>query len=453
MMKRRDFLKLLGLVLAGGEVRIASGSNGKKGRRVLVIGAGLSGLAAARELRRKGYEVVVLDARERIGGRIWTSKQWPEMPLDLGATWIHGVRGNPITKLADEIHAARIVTSYEKSVLYSTRGQVLSEGEEARMERLSKRAFRLLREAQNAEEDRSVLQAVEPLLKECAASAQDTRFLQYILNSHIEQEYAGSLSRLSAHWYDSDEGFEGEDALFAKGFEVVTDFLAEGSQIELGQEVTEIHWRAPEVRVVTRKGEFFADQVVVTLPLGVLQGGRVRFVPELPEEKRDAIGGIGMGVLNKCYLRFDEVFWPRAADWLGYVSARPGEWTEWVSFKRAANFPVLLGFNAASRGRKIEAFSDEKIVGGAMETLKVIYGPRIPAPTGFQITRWAADPFAAGSYSYNAVGATPDARVELAKSLNGKLFFAGEATQKEHFATAHGAYFSGVRAARNIAAK
>jgi len=102
MMKRRDFLKLLGLVLAGGEACIASGSDAKKGRRVLVIGAGLSGLAAARELRRKGYEVVVLDARERIGGRIWTSKQWPEMPLDLGATWIHGVRGNPITEVAPE---------------------------------------------------------------------------------------------------------------------------------------------------------------------------------------------------------------------------------------------------------------------------------------------------------------------------------------------------------------
>ena len=84
-------------------------ASGKK--RIVVIGAGLAGLAAARELQKRGHEVVIVEARDRIGGRIWTSTQWPDMPLDFGATWIHGVSGNPLTDLAEEIQASRLVTS------------------------------------------------------------------------------------------------------------------------------------------------------------------------------------------------------------------------------------------------------------------------------------------------------------------------------------------------------
>lgn len=115
------------------------------------------------------------------------------------------------------------------------------------------------------------------------------------------------------------------------------------SKIELGQVVKEIQWQRSPVRVITQKTEFIADHIVVTLPLGVLQANSVRFSPELPRSKQDAIAKLGMGVLNKCYLRFTDV------DWLEYIPAKHGEWTEWVSFKPAANIPVLLRFNAADR--------------------------------------------------------------------------------------------------------
>ena len=112
--------------------------------------------------------------------------------------------------------------------------------------------------------------------------------------------------------------------------------------------------------------------------------------------------------------------------------------------------PILLGFNAAERGREIESFSNAQIVESAMQTLKTIFGAGIPQPTDFQITRWAADLFARGSYSYNALGATPAMRNVLAAPLNRRLFFAGEATNKDYFGTAHGAYLSGLRAAKEI---
>lgn len=452
-MHRRNFLKLFSLALlaslshACGEDQPGSTADQK---RIVVIGAGLAGLAAARELQANGHEVVVVEARDRVGGRVWTSTQWADAPLDFGASWIHGTQGNPITDLADQINAQRITTSYDNAVTYNTSGRLLSEDEEARLEDLRDQVFRVISRGQNADTDVSIRQVVEPLMEQFNRDAEAQRFINFILGSDIEQEYAGSLDSLSTYWYDSDGGFDGEDDLFAQGFGVIPEFLAQGLTIELGQIVQEIQWDQSPLRVVTQKTEFLADHVVVTLPLGVLQSGNVRFSPDLPQEKQDAISRLGMGVLNKCYLRFPDSFWPADVDWLGYVSEKPGEWLDWVSFERPINQPILLGFNAANRGREIEAWSDQKIVSSAMQTLRTIYGENIPEPVDYQITRWASDPFSLGSYSYNPVDAEPDLRQQLAAPLDEAVFFAGEASNEDYFGTTHGAYLSGLRAAEEI---
>ncbi len=453
-MSRRAFLQLLGLVLLSSGASASAGSIHRDERvsksRTLVIGAGLAGLAAARELMRHGHDVVVLEARDRLGGRIWTSNQWPDVPLDLGATWIHGTKGNPITALADELEATRWSTSYDRSVIYNTSGQLLTQSEANQLETISQRVSGVLRQAQDLDRDMSVRQAVASLEREFRHSPEATRFLNFCLSGTIEQEFSGSASRLSTQWYDSVKEFPGGDALFAQGFRVITAFLARGIDVRLSQVVKEVHWRQPHVRVVTHTSEFVADNVVVTLPLGVLKSNAVHFSPALPDHKRTAIAKLGMGVLNKCYIRFPRVFWPQDVDWLEYVPAQHGEWTEWVSFQRVAHVPILLGFNAADRGREIEALTNEQTVDSAMNTLRTIFGVGLPQVSDFQITRWAGDPFAGGSYSYNAVGSTPEMRTVLAKPLNRHLFFAGEATSRESFGTAHGAYLSGLRAAKEV---
>lgn len=419
-------------------------------KRIIVIGAGLAGLAAAQELHKQGHDVVVVEARDRIGGRIWTSTKWADMPLDFGATWIHGTQGNPLTALANQINAQRLTTSYDNVITYNTAGQALSQTDENRLESIRKQVFAALNKAQNQDIDVSVWQAIEPLLRRLDKSSEPYRFINFILNSELEQEYSGSTKRLSAQWYDSTKEFAGNDDLFVQGFRVIPEFLAQGLPIELGQIVKDIQWEQSPIRVITHKTEFLADHVIITLPLGVLQARKVRFTPELPQDKKTAIAKLGMGVLNKCYLRFPDAFWPDDVDWLEHISASPGEWTEWVSFKRVANAPILLGFNAADRGREIEAWSDQKIVASAMQTLRTLYGRNIPAPIDYQITRWAADPFSLGSYSYNPVGAEPKMRQQLAAPLGKALFFAGEASNTDHFGTAHGAYLSGLRAAQEI---
>ncbi len=454
-MHRRHFHSLLGITLASRLVERCSAQDAtptptSKSGQVIVVGTGLAGLAAAQKLKSHGLNVIVLEARDRIGGRIWTSHKWPQIPLDLGASWIHGVDGNPLTELADHMDARRSVTSYENARIYNTQGRPLSSADELRLEKLRARILQRLRAAQDSERDLSVRDAIDPLMQEWKPSTEEHRWAQFVLNSELEQEYSGSLSRLSTHWYDSVEEFDGEDELFHRGFQVIPEHLKQGLMIELGQVVREIDWRESPVRIRTQRSEFTADQVLVTLPLGVLKSRKVKFSPDLPADKQQAIHHLGMGVLNKCYLQFKEPFWPEDVDWLEYIPAQPGYWTEWVSFQHAAKQPVLLGFTAADAALEIEKLSDRDVVASAMKTLKTIFGRDIPEPVDYQLTRWAQDPFALGSYSFNAIGSTPPMRDELAAPVDDRLFFAGEASHRGYFATAHGAYLSGLRAAAEM---
>lgn len=447
-MQRRAWLKLLGLLLAS-RLPLAQASRPQK---ILVIGAGIAGLAAAHALQRAGHAVEVLEARERIGGRIHTSRAWKDAPMDLGASWINGFDESPLGKLTRQIGLRTVATSYDNSIGYGRSGKPFSAAEERRIEQLRKRIESVLATAQQGDADRSLQDAVEAGLDWDSLGDADRRLVDLLLNSIYEHEYAGSTRDMSAWWWDDDGGFDGDDVIFPDGFGAIPEHLAQGLSIRLGQVVQRIAWDDAGVRVATEKQTLRADRVIVSVPLGVLKAGSIEFSPRLPAPKRRAIEALRMGVLNKCFLRFPHSFWPKDVDWIERVPERRGEWTEWVSFARPTGKPVLLGFNAADFGRQIESSSDAEIVAGAMRALHGIYGNDIPDPLGQQITRWASDPYALGSYSFNAVGADPKVREELAASIAGRVYFAGEATSRKYFATTHGAYLTGLRAAREIAA-
>ncbi|MCA9997014.1 MAG: FAD-dependent oxidoreductase [Anaerolineales bacterium] len=450
-MNRRHFLQTTTLGLAGLLAAACGGTVAEpKQQRVLIVGAGMAGLTAARALKQAGYDVLVLEGRDRLGGRIWTSRAWDDAPMDLGASWIHGTEGNPVTALAKESKARTAATSYERSVIYDSNGRLFTTQQERQLEQLFEQVEEAIVEGQDADEDVAVETAVKETLDWENLDPEEQKLVDFVLNSTLEQEYGGSTEELSTYWHDDGEAFDGEDVLFPDGYHTLIAHLADGIVVKLNQVVQRIEWGEGKTAVYTDTDTYTGDAIICTLPLGVLQAGTVTFTPSLPAAHQEAIDTLQMGLLNKCYLRFPTAFWPTDVDWLEYVPTEKGQWAEWVSFARPSGQPILLGFNAADFGREIEAWEDEEIVESAMETLRTVFGDDIPDPTDYQITRWASDPFAYGAYSFNPLGSTPEMRDQLAQSVGSRLFFAGEATERSYHGNVHGAYLSGVRAAEEV---
>ncbi|HSN98894.1 MAG TPA: FAD-dependent oxidoreductase, partial [Candidatus Nanopelagicales bacterium] len=261
------------------------------------------------------------------------------------------------------------------------------------------------------------------------------------------------VAELSLYHWDHGEVFGGGNVIFPQGYDRLAAQLASQLDVRLGHVVERIDHDGEGVTVLSAEGAFEADYAVVTLPLGVLKAGAVAFVPPLPAAKQEAIGRLGMGLLDKVVLRFPQAFWADAGvEFLGYIAPNKGEWALTVNFHEVDGRATLVCYNAAAYARVVEAMTDEAAVSAAMGVLRTMFGAAIPEPESFVVTRWAQDPHALGSYSYLPPGSTPANFDAMAEPV-GRLIFAGEATNKDYYATVHGAYLSGVRAAQEIAAR
>lgn len=420
-------------------------------RRVLVVGAGMAGLATASWLHRRGHAVTVVEARERLGGRTHTSTGLG-VPLDLGASWIHGSHGNPFTPIARRHGFATVPTDYDSEVIVGADGREIGRRREVRVYDDLDLLYRAIARAQRRRpRDEPLARFVDRFLAQQRWDAARAHDLRFAVNTEIEHEWGGSTSDLSLWWFDADGAFPGPDLLLRGGYVQLVELFAAGLDVRLGEVVREVRHSSHGVRVRTEQTTYAADVAVVTVPLGVLKQGDVTFSPALPARKQQAIDRLGMGVLDKCFLRFPRVFWDRRFQLIGHIGARTGRWPEWYDMQRVVGAPVLLGFNAGDYGLALERRSDREVVADAMSVLRTIFGRSVPDPTGALVTRWGRDRYALGSYSHLPPGSSPADHDTLAEPVGRHLVFAGEATHRRFPATAHGAYLSGLRAARQVA--
>ena len=452
MTRRRQFLKTAGLAALHSIVQGRYAGAATQGEHILVIGAGMSGLAAARELRAHGHTVTVLEGRERIGGRVWTNSELG-FPIDLGASWIQGTDGNPLTKLAQQ-HGVDVHQTNADSVrLWVPDGKPIPDGalEEAfaEFEELGD-ALEEIAAALEENEDISVEEATELLLADEELSEQDELAVSWFASAFMVLSSGAEPSEHSVIYADAGEGFGGGDVLFPEGYHQLIEAVGSGTDIKLGHKVHHIHYGGSSVQVETNRGTFQGDRVIVTLPLGVLRSGAVKFSPALPGEKTAAIGRLRMGLLDKVVLRFPEAFWPQDRDYLAYASETHGEFPVFLNAQRFTGKPVLMAFVGGDFARALEHESDEAIAEHATGILSRIAGDAVSDPVDGVVSRWASDPFSGGSYSYLPVGSTPRDYDAIAEPVSERLMFAGEATIKEYYATVHGAYLSGMREAKRI---
>lgn len=430
--------------------------------RVVVVGAGMSGLVTARVLRDTGFPVQVVEARERLGGRIWTDTRLG-VPCDLGASWIHGVQQNPLTLWCRSrgIGLRRIPKGNtwicEQGKIYR-----LSLGLWRARRGIARAAYAYIRTflplwtqkmRGGNPEDVSITEALDPVCVDPRLGEYDRRVLWWYLGlvEAIEGAPAYELGILEQevpeYWQTN--------AVPSGGFKLLIDDAAEGLEIGLGRAVEKITYGSRGVKIVHKGGTLSGDLAVLTLPVGPLRSGAVTFDPPLSPTKQEALSRIGYGgVLNKLALRFPTRFLPLGHERLTTLPTHPRErgiFTLWADFSSATGYPLLIGFASGETAAQLDRSSpDNEICERALSTLDGMFASSLPLPEGYLLTRWLSDPWSQGSYSYCAVGSSGEDRRQLTKPVSDRLFFAGEATHEEHFGTVHGALLSGEREARRI---
>ncbi|KAG1348187.1 Amine oxidase family protein [Cocos nucifera] len=353
----------------------------------IVIGAGFAGLAAARALQNASIQVVLLESRDRIGGRVWTDYRFG-FPIDMGASWLHGIcEENPLAPLIARMGLPLYRTSDDNSILL------------------------------------------------------DHDFESYALFEKDGHQIPRDLVQKIAE----EVLLPGGHGIMVRGYRPVINTLARDLDIRLDHRVTKIAWSNAGVEVSVDNGKtFVADAAVITAPLGVLKANIIKFEPRLPDWKEGAINNLAVGVENKIVLLFDKVFWPKV-EFLGVVSSTSYSCSYFLNLHKATGHKVLVYMPSGRLALDIEKLSDEAAANFAFGQLKRIL-PDASEPIQHLVSRWASDVNSLGSYSYDAVG-KPHELYERLRNPVDNLFFAGEATSFKYSGSVHGAFSTGQLAA------
>lgn len=275
------------------------------------------------------------------------------------------------------------------------------------------------------------------------------RLWKFLLSTYITFD-TGDLDTLSSVLYDEGEEFGGIEKIVTNGYDTIAGYLARDLNIVLNQRVTKVDYTESKVKVTHGTTVSEADYVIITVPLGVLKAGSIQFVPSLPDAKQQAINKTGMNCVNKFLLTWDRAFWDDV-QYISYTPEIPDKFNYFVNVKKfhpSAN--ALMTFGYADYARKTESMTDDQLTGEIMSHLRDIYGTNIPNPANLLRTRWQTNPNSYGAYSFTAVGTEMKHFDDLAATIDSKLFFAGEHTERDYFSTVHGAYLSGLREADKI---
>jgi monoamine oxidase len=438
-------------------INIPTAQSATRHPNVIIIGAGIAGLSAAQTLVKHHIPVLVLEARNRIGGRIHTVYPWGP-GLDLGASWIHGINHNPIKTITTQNRITTVPTAYNDNTflekfksfkLYNSDGMAFNKTQLAHALILANQF-----DEENHPDNQSLEDAFTKFISLHPVDEQTQLLLRYIITNIFLYEFGADLFAISEHTNAlyAHSQVSGQNELFPYGFSQILPSLAANIPIELNQQVIKIEYNHNGVEVSTQNQHYHADYVIITVPLGVLKSGTIRFTPSLPQDKQNAINQLAMATYNKIYLFFAKPFWDKQFEWIGYIpeSQRMQESPDIMNFYKFTQSPILLFFTAGSFGKEISHWDETKKLDYMMTILKKIYGNNIPRPSSYIMTNWDSDPFSYGAYSYLPIGADVNSFKVLAQPVMNKLFFAGEATSTTDPGTVHGAFLTGDRAAKEI---
>ena len=394
---------------------------------VLVIGAGMAGISAARELSKAGLSVKVLEARDRVGGRVWSIRDFCKEPVEAGAEFIHGVEAATFP----DVQAA----GFSVRPCPLIRHTMFNLGGGTRwlpfilMNPATWSTFTIMLRLKNLKEDLSARQFIEKMGYKGPARL----LAQLTCTAHLP----GTLDEVGLLGLREDGVLHIEEVLnhrIAEGYDGLISHIGKGIDVEFGVVVEGVKWDAAGVTVTAKGGrELEARAAVCALPLGVLKSGKVKFTPGLPESKQKAMKNLHVGPVSKVLLKFKERFWPK---WLANLCVGEGPVTLYwpVFYNRGGSVddkdPVLVAYATGPRAAGLAAMGEEEAAETCVKDLARLF-PKVNMDGMLVASRkidWSADPFAMGGYSCVLPGGM-GSRPLLAAADTGALFWAGSATQ------------------------
>ena len=434
-------LGLLSSIMAGNA--FASLKQDLEGKKITVIGAGISGLTAANVLRNRGGEVTVLEAKNHVGGRIQTD--WNlGAPFELGAGWIHGPSAeNPVRSLADKVDSTFFITDDEAIEIYDVTGDEMDEDESDEIEEIW---YEVLEEM-DADSEGSILK----ILNEYDDEIWENPNVRWIFSAYTEFEYGGSINDISAGLIHEMSGYSGDDVIITSGYDKIIKILAQHLDIRINSPVRSVSYGYSDHVTVETKGETFtSDYVICSVPLGVLKNDSITFSPNLPPYMKTSINKVGFGTVTKLAIKFTSQFWDSDVQYYGTVNENTGRWPLWLNYKTFSDENILMGFCFGDYALTADRMSDQELLNDALEVINNIWEDDVTDVQAILRTSWLKDPFSLGAYSFPASQNTEEDFENLFEPQNERLFFCGEHTNLLYLATTHGALLSGIRAANQI---
>ena len=415
---------------------------------ILVVGAGFSGLGAARALHEKGYKVTVIEARNRIGGRVH-SKSLGKDIVDMGANWITGQGRNPIYRIAKK-HKIHIVPNDEDgpSHIFDDvfKEKIMSIELDSNFFPFLSSLSKLRKSLPN---NSSLKDGVDEFIRISKMDKKTAaRTAWSILEWRGEMSYAGAANRIGLSDFYKDDGFYGKSFIVPEGFVQILNILAEPLDIRLQQLVNKITYGPKGVVIQTLTDRFEGDRVIVTVPLGVLKSGAIVFDPPLPKSKQNSIDRMEMGSLETMVLQFDHKFWPDGG--FCFFSEPKYPYRCFSDFADYKSKPTLTGWLAGEVRMLFNSKTNAMLIDETLKMFNKIFPKAKISKPRVAMSRWTQDPFALGAYSFNNIESSQTDRIALAESIQNRVYFAGEATSDSMYGTTHGAIITGLREAKKI---
>jgi len=407
--------------------------------RVVIVGAGMAGLTAAHVFMKRRIPFVVLEARDRVGGRAYTDSHTLSLPFDQGCASLHTPKANPLAMMAAKRGYTVSQNPARPVVYFGGESEGGARGVKAFDTSYNELARAIAMTGAHGDDI-----AASDLVNERTVWDRLAAFM-------VGPEQTGvSLNQLSTlDWYSQLNANSGREGAVKEGLGNMVAAFGAGIPVTLSSPVNRIDWRGPALRVETSTGTIEAEYCLLTVPVGVLHAGAIGFVPALPPAKQSAIAGIGVGVVNKIALVFRPGALPPEKDvWL-YQLRKDGSIADVLVRPFGADMTVHV--TGGDFAREVELLNKADQITFALSTIGDIYGNDAAAGcTGGAVTRWARDPFSLGSHSAALPGQARQ-RGELAKPVAERIWFAGEACAPAWASSLPGAFLSGRAAARAIA--